>query len=305
MLAGLRGAGPAGADPALMVQGHRACATQPSPGESDVPESYALFPHMSGRAQNIAYGLEMEKLPRAEIKSARVSIEMHRRSFELSAIWPETQARSACPADSANASPLPVRWSNDPRLLLLDEPLGALDKKLRAAKCNWNSSGIQDEFSITFIVVTHDQEEALVMADRDRDPARTGKLLQCGTPHEIYEHPAKPLCRGFHRGDELSCRSPDARRAASRRLRAGDPRPRARCIRRRPARGSPTVRPERLRLGSGAGENQLTGKVSALAYHGLDLQLHRRNTRCRQIRLRFALPPMTAETRSADNRRPK
>ncbi|TIN53035.1 MAG: ATP-binding cassette domain-containing protein, partial [Mesorhizobium sp.] len=75
-----------------------------------------------------------------------------------------------------------------PRLLLLDEPLGALDKKLRGAM-QLELKRLQHEVGITFVIVTHDQEESLVMADR-MAVLKDGKLLQCDTPHAIYEHPA-------------------------------------------------------------------------------------------------------------------
>jgi ABC-type Fe3+/spermidine/putrescine transport system ATPase subunit len=82
-----------------------------------------------------------------------------------------------------------------PKLLLLDEPLGALDKKLRG-EMQLELKRIQHEFGITFIIVTHDQEEALVMADRVAI-LKDGKLLQSGTPREIYEHPSSRFAADF------------------------------------------------------------------------------------------------------------
>ena len=82
-----------------------------------------------------------------------------------------------------------------PRLLLLDEPLGALDKKLRGAM-QLELKRLQHEVGITFVVVTHDQEEALVMADR-MAVLKDGRLLQCDTPHEIYERPADRFVADF------------------------------------------------------------------------------------------------------------
>ncbi|TIN13520.1 MAG: spermidine/putrescine ABC transporter ATP-binding protein, partial [Mesorhizobium sp.] len=82
-----------------------------------------------------------------------------------------------------------------PRLLLLDEPLGALDKKLRGAM-QLELKRLQHEVGITFVIVTHDQEESLVMADR-MAVLRDGRLLQCDTPHAIYEHPADRFVADF------------------------------------------------------------------------------------------------------------
>ena len=82
-----------------------------------------------------------------------------------------------------------------PRLLLLDEPLGALDKKLRG-DMQIELKRLQHEVGITFVVVTHDQEEALVMADR-MAVLKDGRLLQCDTPHAIYEHPADRFVADF------------------------------------------------------------------------------------------------------------
>ncbi len=80
-------------------------------------------------------------------------------------------------------------------MLLLDEPLGALDKKLRG-EMQIELKRLQHEVGITFVVVTHDQEEALVMADR-MAVLMDGRLLQCDTPHEVYEHPADAFVAGF------------------------------------------------------------------------------------------------------------
>ena len=147
-------------------------------------QSYALFPHMTV-ADNVAYGLEMEKTSKHEIKR-RVGeiLEMvklggmeRRRPKQLSG---GQQQRVAL------ARSLVKR----PKVLLLDEPLGALDLKLRK-EMQLELKALQQEVGITFVYVTHDQEEALTMSDRIAVMER-GKVLQVGAPVEIYE---RPNCR--------------------------------------------------------------------------------------------------------------
>ena len=229
-------------------------------------QSYALFPHMTV-ARNVAYGLEMERLPRAEITTRVGEILETVQLAHLAGRKPD-QLSGGQRQRVALARALVKR----PRLLLLDEPLGALDKKLRS-DMQLELKRIQAAFGITFITVTHDQEEALVMADRIAI-LKDGKLLQCGTPHQIYEHPETRFAAGFigvmnflpvtltdgrlrtSDGATLAAPVPDA-------LPAG------------PAVAA--IRPERLHLArteSPGGENTLTGTLSAIAYHGLDLQLH-------------------------------
>ncbi len=225
-------------------------------------QSYALFPHMSV-AQNIAYGLEMERLPKAQIKSRVDEILEVIQLAHLAGRKPD-QLSGGQKQRVALARALVKR----PRLLLLDEPLGALDKKLRG-EMQLELKRIQHEFGITFIIVTHDQEEALVMADRVAI-LQDGKLLQCGTPHQIYEHPQSRFAADFigvmnfipvrEQGGSLLA-ADGSILAASTSLAAGQS-------------GVAAVRPERLRIGGAPGENSLTGTVTATAYHGLDLQVH-------------------------------
>ncbi|MFN8568064.1 MAG: spermidine/putrescine ABC transporter ATP-binding protein [Kouleothrix sp.] len=147
-------------------------------------QSYALFPHMSV-AENVAFGLEMKKVPRAEIaKRVDEALDMvrlggfgARRPRQLSG---GQQQRVA----------LARALVNRPDVLLLDEPLGALDLKLRK-EMQLELKGPARRVGITFIFVTHDQEEALTMSDRIAVMS-AGKVLQFGTPTEIYE---RPNCR--------------------------------------------------------------------------------------------------------------
>ena len=152
-------------------------------------QSYALFPHMTVRA-NISYGLEMERLPAAEIRS-RVDAMLETTQLAGLADRKPDQLSGGQKQRVALARALVKR----PRLLLLDEPLGALDKKLRGAM-QLELKRLQHEVGITFVVVTHDQEEALVMADRVA-VLRNGRLLQCDTPHAIYERPADRFVADF------------------------------------------------------------------------------------------------------------
>ncbi len=152
-------------------------------------QSYALFPHMTV-AENVAFGLRRRKVPRAEI-SRRVSQMLEivdlagrekRRPRELSG---GQQQRVA----------LARALVNHPKALLLDEPLGALDLKLRQAM-QVELKRIQREVGITFVYVTHDQGEALTMSDRIA-VMNDGVIEQLGGPREIYEHPATRFVAGF------------------------------------------------------------------------------------------------------------
>jgi spermidine/putrescine ABC transporter ATP-binding subunit len=222
-------------------------------------QSYALFPHMTVRA-NIAYGLEMERMPRGEVI---------RKTDDILDVIQLTPYADRKPDQLSGGQKQRVALARAlvkrPRVLLLDEPLGALDKKLRGAM-QLELKRLQHEVGITFVMVTHDQEEALVMADRIAI-LKDGKLLQCGTPREVYEHPNNRFAADFigvmnffpGRSVKGGMRLPDGTLITSETdLPPGD--------------GLAAVRPERIGLRSG--ENTMQGTVRALAYHGLDLQLH-------------------------------
>jgi spermidine/putrescine ABC transporter ATP-binding subunit len=221
-------------------------------------QSYALFPHMTVRG-NIAYGLEMERLPKSQI-TVRVDEILSVIELAPYADRKPEQLSGGQKQRVALARALVKR----PRLLLLDEPLGALDKKLRGAM-QLELKRLQHEVGITFVVVTHDQEEALVMADRIAI-LKDGKLLQSGSPREVYEHPMNRFAADFigvmnffpGQADAAGLRATDGTLIKSDITTKG------------PAMAA--VRPERIRLT--ASENTLPGKVVAMAYHGLDLQLH-------------------------------
>lgn len=155
-----------------------------------------------------------------------------------------------------------------PRLLLLDEPLGALDKKLRG-EMQLEIKKLQHEFGITFIVVTHDQEEALVMSDRIAI-LRDGQLVQCGAPREVYEHPTDRFAADFIGVMNFL---PGTVRSGAVILTDGTPVATDVTLPPEGAAIVAAVRPERLSLDPGAGGNRIDAVVDATAYHGLDLQL--------------------------------
>ena len=152
-------------------------------------QNYALFPHMTV-AGNIEFGLQMQKVPKEErselIEWAINLVEMdglsHRKPTQLSG---GQQQRVA----------LARALVNRPEVLLLDEPLGALDLKLRQ-QMQIELKNLQREVGITFIYVTHDQEEAVTMSDRI-GVMHEGKLLQIGTPEDIYERPTTRFVADF------------------------------------------------------------------------------------------------------------
>ncbi len=152
-------------------------------------QNYALFPHMTV-AQNIGFGLEMLGKPRAEI-AARVDamlklVQMESmRNRKTSQISGGQQQRVALAQALAPA----------PKVLLLDEPLSALDYKLRK-EMQIELKRLQHETGITFVFVTHDQEEALTMSDRIAVMSK-GKILQVGAPRDIYDRPAERFVANF------------------------------------------------------------------------------------------------------------
>jgi spermidine/putrescine transport system ATP-binding protein len=152
-------------------------------------QSYALFPHLSVR-DNVAFGLKRKRVPKGEIAS-RVEAELER-------VGLSTEARRR-PAQLSGGQQQRVALAralvNLPKVLLLDEPLGALDLKLRKG-LQIELKRIQREVGITFVYVTHDQEEALTMSDRIAVMNR-GRVEQVGDPEDVYERPATTFVAGF------------------------------------------------------------------------------------------------------------
>jgi spermidine/putrescine transport system ATP-binding protein len=152
-------------------------------------QSYALFPHLSVR-ENVAFGLRRQRLPKAEI-SRRVGT-----ALELVEL---TGREKRLPRELSGGQQQRVALAralvNNPRALLLDEPLGALDLKLRQTM-QVELKRIQREVGITFVYVTHDQGEALTMSDRIA-VMNDGAIEQLGPPRQVYERPATAFVAGF------------------------------------------------------------------------------------------------------------
>src|SRR5215207_902717 len=152
-------------------------------------QSYALFPHLSVES-NVAFGLKRKKVAKDEI-AERVRAELERVGLAAEAKRRPSQLSGGMQQRVALARAL----VNLPKVLLLDEPLGALDLKLRK-ELQVELKRIQREVGITFVYVTHDQEEALTMSDRIAIMDR-GRVEQIGAPEDVYERPATTFVAGF------------------------------------------------------------------------------------------------------------
>ncbi|HEY8168029.1 MAG TPA: ABC transporter ATP-binding protein [Candidatus Limnocylindrales bacterium] len=162
------------------------------PFERDVNtvfQDYALFPHMTV-GDNVAYGLMIRKVPKAE-RASRVADAM--RMVRLEGL--EARKPSQLSGGQRQRVALARALINRPKVLLLDEPLGALDLKLRE-EMQIELKRIQQDVAITFIYVTHDQEEALTMSDR-LAVFNQGRIEQVGAPADVYERPATTFVAGF------------------------------------------------------------------------------------------------------------
>jgi putative spermidine/putrescine transport system ATP-binding protein len=208
------------------------------PFERDVNtvfQDYALFPHLSV-ADNVAYGLRVRKVPRAErLRRTDEALEMVR--------LPSLGGRRPAHLSGGQRQRVALARAivNRPQVLLLDEPLGALDLKLRQ-EMQVELKRIQQDVGITFVYVTHDQEEALTMSDR-LAVFNHGRIEQVGAPAEVYERPGSEFIAGFVGVSNLLER--DGRRF--------------------------TIRPEKIRLLEGAhnGLHTEPGVVRDVAYAGM------------------------------------
>ncbi|MBG7043818.1 ABC transporter ATP-binding protein [Pseudomonas aeruginosa] len=220
-------------------------------------QSYALFPHMSV-ADNIGFGLEMQGRPRSEI-DATVS-----RMLDLVKL-PEVGKRRADQLSGGQQQRIALAraLASRPKVLLLDESLSALDLKLRK-EMQIELKRLQHETGITFIFVTHDQEEALTMSDRIAVMSK-GKVLPVGTPSDIYEAPLNRAVADFigetnfleGQADADGVRLADGQRRAAT----------------TPGSGAVTlaIRPERTEL---AADGQLEGVLENIVYVGTDTVYH-------------------------------
>ncbi|GGL77081.1 ABC transporter ATP-binding protein [Wenxinia marina] len=237
-------------------------------------QNYALFPHMTV-AQNIGFGLRM--LGRSRTEVAATTAEMLRlvRMEELA------QRR---PAELSGGQQQRVALARalapHPRVLLLDEPLSALDLKLRK-EMQGELKRLQAETGITFVFVTHDQEEALTMSDRIAVMS-AGRILQRGTPHEIYHAPTERFVADFI-GDTNFLTVPVVSveaGAAQVELPGGRTAPARLPEGARPAPGAKVtvvIRPEQARLVP-PGEGEMQGEVTSSVFFGTDTHVHARLT---------------------------
>jgi putative spermidine/putrescine transport system ATP-binding protein len=152
-------------------------------------QDYALFPHMTV-GENVAYGLKIKRIPRVE---RRTRVDEALETVQLAGYGGRRPAQLS--GGQRQRVALARALVNRPQVLLLDEPLGALDLKLRQ-EMQIELKRIQREVGITFIYVTHDQDEALTMSDR-LAVFNQGKIEQVGPPAEVYEHPTTEFVAGF------------------------------------------------------------------------------------------------------------
>ena len=235
-------------------------------------QHYALFPHMSVR-DNVGYGLRMRGVPRAE-REDQVT-----RALEMVKL---DQLGGRAPRQLSGGQQQRVALAralvNRPRVLLLDEPLGALDLKLRK-EMQLELKHLQTQIGITFVYVTHDQEEALTMSDRIV-LMRQGRIAQVGTPRELYDRPASRFVADFIGETNLLPGVVTESGAGVTTLRVGDTTMRGASDGALPpgAEAWLTVRPEAIRLDAGAetpaGHNAVTGTVSDAVYAGSVLRVH-------------------------------
>lgn len=230
-------------------------------------QSYALFPHLNV-ADNIAFGLRQGHMPRRQVRQRVAEMLDLVRLGDFARRKPDRLS-----GGQRQRVALARSLVKQPKLLLLDEPLGALDRKLRE-HTQFELVNIQERLGITFVMVTHDQEEAMTMSTR-MAVMNEGRIRQIGTPSEVYEFPGNRFVAGFigavnqfegrvlDQHDDLLLVHGDAA-VAELRVRTQQA----------VAPGTPVVvavRPEKVRITAGpppAADNQLSGTVEEIAYLG-------------------------------------
>lgn len=233
-------------------------------------QNYALFPHMTV-AQNIGFGLKMQGRPRSEVEATTTEM-LQLVKMEAMAERKPSEISGGQQQRVALARALAPR----PRVLLLDEPLSALDLKLRK-EMQSELKRLQTETGITFIFVTHDQEEALTMSDRIAVMS-AGNILQLGTPHDIYHAPSERFVADFIgdtnfmdvlvasvTDDSAEITLPGGKTAMAR-LPSGM----------RPVLGetvTTVIRPEQADMVA-PGEGDLDGEVQSAVFFGTDTHVH-------------------------------
>ena len=230
-------------------------------------QSYALFPHMTVE-QNIAFGLKQEGMPKPEIE---------KRVAEMLRLVKLTQFAKRKPHQLSGGQRQRVALARSvakrPKVLLLDEPLGALDKKLRE-ETQFELMDLQQKLGLTFVVVTHDQEEAMTMADRIAILDK-GQVMQVATPAEVYEAPGSRFVAGFVGNINMFEGKVAARNGAGVNIAVGDT---GMTIRSESGADVPAgtevafaIRPEKIAVSSrqpAEGLNAAEGEIFDLAYLG-------------------------------------
>jgi spermidine/putrescine transport system ATP-binding protein len=225
-------------------------------------QSYALFPHLS-IFENVAFGMRRQRVKGNDLAGRVTEI---LRLVDLPGL--ETRKPRQLSGGQQQRVALARALVNKPRVLLLDEPLGALDLKLRK-QMQLELKAIQHDVGITFIHVTHDQEEAMTMADTIAI-MNAGHIEQLGTPSELYEQPKTAFVASFLGISNLLLGTVTG--ADTVRLDEGtDVRVPGEALNGRTGRVAVGVRPEKIRLGH-AEENRLTGRLRETAYVGVATQ---------------------------------
>jgi spermidine/putrescine transport system ATP-binding protein len=225
-------------------------------------QSYALFPHLT-IADNVGFGLRRRGIKGSELRG-KVSLVLEKVGLEG---FEKRKPRQLSGGQQQRVA-LARALVNSPRVLLLDEPLGALDLKLRK-QMQLELKAIQHEFGITFIHVTHDQEEAMTMADTIA-VMQGGRIDQLGAPNELYERPQTAFVAGFLGVSNL-LRGTVAGPTSVRLEGGGEVTVSPEALAGRSGKVSVGIRPEKISLGRAA-TNVFPGRVEEVAYVGVSTQ---------------------------------